>query len=29
MGEYIAIVKVEDLAFNELSDIGDRAIKVK
>ncbi len=29
MGEYIAIVKVEDLAFNELSDIGDRAIRVK
>ena len=29
MGEYIAIVKVEDLAFNELSDIGDKAIKVK
>jgi hypothetical protein len=29
IGEYIAIVKVEDLAFNELSDIGDRAIRVK
>ncbi|MHB8118695.1 MAG: hypothetical protein ACYDHX_08220 [Methanothrix sp.] len=29
MGEYIAIVKVEDLAFNVLSDIGDKAIKVK
>ena len=29
MGEYIAIVKVEDIAFNELSDIGDKAIKVK
>jgi hypothetical protein len=29
MGEYIAIVKVEDLAFNELSEIGDRAIKVR
>jgi hypothetical protein len=29
MGEYIAIVKVEDRAFNVLSDIGDKAIKVK
>ncbi|MCK9440470.1 MAG: hypothetical protein M0Q13_03505, partial [Methanothrix sp.] len=29
MGEYIAVVKVEDLAFNVLSDIGDRTIKVK
>ena len=29
MGEYIAIVKVEDQAFNVLSDIGDKAIKVK
>ena len=29
MGEYIAIVKVEDNALNEISRIGDRAIKVK
>ncbi|MCX6676532.1 MAG: hypothetical protein NTU95_01125 [Methanothrix sp.] len=29
MGEYIAIVKIEDLAFNELSDIGDKTIRVK
>jgi hypothetical protein len=29
MGEYIAIVKVEDRAFNVMSDIGDRTIKVK
>jgi len=29
MGEYIAVVKVEDQAFNTLSDIGDKTIKVK
>jgi hypothetical protein len=29
MGEYIAMVKVEDRAFNAISDIGDRTIKVK
>jgi hypothetical protein len=28
MGEYIALVKVEDLAFNEISGIGDKTIKV-
>lgn len=28
MGEYIALVKVEDLALNEISKIGDKAIKV-
>ncbi len=29
MGEYIAVVKVEDQAFNVLSDIADKTIKVK
>ncbi len=29
MGEYLAIVKVEDQAFNALSDVGDKTIKVK
>ncbi|MCK9565346.1 MAG: hypothetical protein M0Q43_04785 [Methanothrix sp.] len=29
MGEYFAVVKVEDQAFNALNDIGDRTIKVK
>lgn len=29
MGEYVAIVKVDDDAFNEISRIGDKAIKVK
>jgi hypothetical protein len=29
MGEYIAIVKVEDKASNVLSNIAEKAIKVK